>query len=456
MAVARVAFVAVVLLALLAAGCIEVSLPATAPTPAPSSSAAPTGDFRHPTAKDTPEAKPTPTGAPAPRPAATGAPEETTSDAGNGSAPADYPEAWTRPPMAPLPDQIRGLELVAEASGVTAAHGIAVFGHYVFAGDFPAGPTWVIDIADPSNPVTVASIDMPTRDADVIAYPDGRLVLVGASGGDAFHIADVTDPTQPDYLGSVTTKHTNHNLVVVPGTALVYNSPSSGSMVDIWDLTDPSGPQLVLDWDNRAGCHDATFHIDPAAGLYRGYCAGIDVIQIWDVTDPRDPQVITEVPFPLAGQELTGGVSPASFAHLAMPNHDATVLIVGDETGGGLAPACDVYADAAGTTVSGPLGNVWFYDIKDERNPVLKGHVSPGAIDGGTSCTAHFGREIQDTNVLAMSFYTAGIALIDFNDLDNPRILDLWRSGSHWDVWEWQGMLYTGDRSNGVQVLRLV
>jgi len=442
----------------LVAGCLQApdAVPvapasvAERPGPEPSASA-----FGHPREDDPPEA-PGPSGEPQGTPT-TPPGKPTAAEAGEAaeddrSEPA-YPEAWTRPPKRPLPEPLAGLQHLA-STPVPGGAGIATFGHYAFVGDYSPSHLYVVDIMDPAKPRVVAEMaDVPVRDADVIAYPDGRLVLVTASGGSQFWITDVSEPTSPTLLGTVTTHDTNHNLAVVPGTPLVYNAPSGGSTTDIWDLTDPEAPIHVKDWDSGGNCHDVSFLVDVEAGLFRGYCAAMHEVQIWDIADPRSPTVVSRIPFPVAGVEGLGGVTPVSFAHLAIANQDGTVLIVGDETGGGLANGCDVYAEAAGSTLSGPLGNLWFYDISDEKDPVLKGRVSPSAPEGGLQCTAHFGRVIEDTDHLVMGFYQAGVLLIDFTDLENPRIVDAYDGGSVWDAWYYQGYVFTGDMSRGMDVL---
>ena len=121
---------------------------------------------------------------------------------------------------------------------------------------------------------------------------------------------------------------------------------------------------------------------------------------------------------------------------------------------------CDFYLDAGEAgTFSGPIGNLWFYDITDPQDPDLRGHVSPSATDaddGTGSCTAHFGKVIGDTDYLVMAFYTAGLTLVDFSDLSNPRIVErLDQDGDIWDVWFHQGYLFTGDMVRGMDVIAL-
>lgn len=450
----------VLVLAVLLSGCAapEATAPASV---APVPDDAEDDPFGYPRHEDTPEAgpkdppqsDPTPAG---PSGSATARPadgaQDDDEDAEDDTDGPTYPDSWTRPPPRPLPDPLTGLKHLSGTT-VGGGAGIAVFGHHAFVGTYSPPHLWVVDIMDPSDPKVVAEMpDVPVRDADVIAYPDGRLVLVTASGGSAFYVTDVTDPADPYLLGTVKTKHTNHNLAVVPGAPLVYNAASGGG-TDIWDLTDPARPVLVQDWSGGP-CHDIAFLVDDDEEIYRGYCAGYHDVEIWDLEDPRQPRIVHAFPFPVGGiQQGPGGISPASFAHLAVPNDDGTVLVVGDETGGGAAPGCDLYADTPAAPVSGPAGNVWFYDITNERDPVLRGGVSPGIEDGGTQCTAHFGRVVPGTDHAVVGFYQAGVVLIDFEDLDAPRIKDRWTGGSIWDAQPYQGYVLTGDIRRGLDIL---
>lgn len=389
---------------------------------------------------------------------------------------------WSLPDGKDLPDPISSVEGVTHVEGTTSGHGIAVFSTLAFTGPSGGdGPLRIIDISDPENPALLAEAPAPVRDADTIAYPDGRLVVITTAGGTQQFATDVTNPTNPVVVAEVDVPGSNHNIAVVPGTPIVYNS--GGSIVD---YSDPANPDIVSDGGLPSGCHDITFYISQAEEKYRAYCAGYEVTGIWDITDPTDVTVVNEIPYPSMNEGLPQdggpapdlGVFPLSFSHLAIPNHDASVLIMGDETGGGLINGCDYYANAAGNTQSGPLGNLWFYDITDEENEVLHGHFSPSYYEAlGGSCTAHFGRVIEDTNHLVMGFYAAGVTLVDFTDLDNPVMKDRYDpiyppsapsgepgpgtvfgatgGSSIWDVWYYEGYLFTGDSGRGMDVLTL-
>lgn len=384
--------------------------------------------------------------------------------------PPGNPYYWNKPlynDFGELPTDMQFLTRTHNLTGT--GHGIAVYGPLAVAGNNP-GPMNIINILDPQNPQVVSVIDSPVRDADFIAYPDGRLVVVSVSGsGNSVVFTEVTDPHNPEQSAVFDMSCGNHNIVVVPGTPFVYSSESAGEGGNtcIIDVSDPNNPIEVNVWASGYSCHDTTFYMNASESKYRGYCAGIEALQIWDVTDPANPTVVNTWGWPALGVHDFGAISLATFAHLAIPNHDASILILGDETGGGAAPGCDVsvHEPTTGTTVTGPLGNLWFYDITDEMNPVLKGSISPSATDQRGSCTAHFGRVIEDTNHVVMGFYSAGVLMVDFRDPQNPVEVAHYEqplpgplsegqgAGSIWDVWYYQGYLFTGDMTHGLDVL---
>lgn len=393
----------------------------------------------------------------------------------------NVPEWWRPIPWNELPASIEGIEHEATLPDTSGGAGMAAFGSLVVL-PTTSGSTYTVDISDPTNPKVLGEIEISTRGAAIIPYPDGRLVTVLATATDIL-VWDITDPTDPQDLGGLGPETGSHKVGVVPGTPIVVNANSAGGgivegyteatatgVAEIYDLTDPENPELVQVFENGYGCHHIYFHNDPDRDLYRAYCAGIEVTQIWDMTDPRDPRVIVNVPVHHGNPDLPhGSVFLLLFSHFSIVNEDATVLIVGDETGGGAAPGCDAYLEIGGQSLSGPIGNLWFYDISDEKNPELLGWVNPMAPalslalgEDVTSpvCTAHHGRLVpndEGRDLLAMAFYGAGVVLVDFTDPTNPIIIDQYIDGANvWEVWHYNGWLITGDRGRGLDVLRLV
>ncbi len=399
----------------------------------------------------------------------------------------DVPEWWKPIAPAEIPDVISGFEHVAAGSGVVPhGGGFAAFGSLISMPTFWE-ETYILDISDPTNPEVLSVIERQTRGAVMIPYPDGTLLTVYSTNTQLL-IYDITDPEDPKDLGALDPVQGSHKVGVVPGTPIVYNAASAGGgdppanldpetaegVTEIYDFTDPLDPQLVMDFENGYSCHHVYFHIDADKDMYRAICAGKAMTQIWDISDPLDPEVISNVPMPLGEPFPSLGGTTATFSHFSILSRDGDTLIVGDEPGGGSAPACDFYAHAEGTTISGPMGNLWFYDVSDLDNPTLEGWVSPshhfptnppsqdqgGPTEGIAGCTAHHGRLVPDPegerDLIAMPFYGAGVTLIDFTDPANPEILQQWNDNTNtWETWYYNGYLFTGDLSRGMDVFTL-
>jgi hypothetical protein len=408
--------------------------------------------------------------------------------------PADGPYWWQPIPTTALPEDPLTIEHVAALGGeVDVGASIAIFGRlmvvtgWALPGTATTGPFAIFDLSEPKAPALLAAVDAGAvvRDVDFIAFPDGRLVAVFASDNGIVPVYDITDPTQPEEIAIIAPPQMTHNVAIVPGTPILYNLNTHGSerqvgtvaypgnlptgTTEIYDLTDPEVPVLVQEFPNGYGCHGMGFYISPAEEKFRSYCAGVDAVQIWDIADPLSPLVVSTIPWPHGQQDVPATtVIPVNLAHMAIVNRDATILIAGDETGAGMLPACDAYQETEAGALSGPLGDLYFFDISDETEPVLLSQLSPGTHfpsnpppDQGplpyASCTAHWGQVIPHAplELLVQAFYGAGVLLIDFTDPSSPVIVDQWNEDTNtWDAWYYNGWVFTGDMARGSDVFR--
>ena len=406
---------------------------------------------------------------------------------------AGVPDLWKPNQGTDLPTEINDLSLVAETPEVTSGAGIAIFGSLAVV---PAYSTTenssIVDISDPSNPKVIGTFLTQLnnhRGATIIAYPTGRLVTV-ISTGQGLDVWDITDPTSPQPLTPID-DIPSHKVGVVPGTPIVYNARSDGGnnglvpgagnvdpamgsgIIEMFDFSDPENPERLPDFANGYGCHHIYFWNNVAEEKYRAICAGIEFTQIIDTTDPKAPSVIVSVPYGHgAAGAPSGSASIAAFAHYAGLSRDGTILLVGDESGGGIGPiGCVARADTPLGSVSAPIGAIWFYDVSDETDPQYLSHVSasqldrtvddPAGIDPTSSCTAHHGRliPVADGDVLAMSFYGAGVLVIDFSSIRDgvtlPEVVARYAGpgANVWETWYYNGHLYTGDMGRGMDIL---
>lgn len=394
--------------------------------------------------------------------------------------PAGPRSKWLEPmPKAALPSTIKGLDWVARSEGAPGGDGMSAIGSLAI---LPARVTSLVDLSDPARPTTVGQFNQSTRTSDTIVYPDGRIVAVVGSSTTLFAV-DITNPSEPTELSQVKPPRGAHKVDVVPGTPIVYNANSKGGdgdpafgitgdvpqaakgVTEIYDLSDPTNFVEVQQFQNGYGCHRIYFYVEPSEDYHRAICAGIEMTQLWDIKDPRHPVVLVNIPVWHGRPGLpANAVPPVTFSHFAILSADHSTLIVGDEMGGGAAMACTASVTQGTRTVSAPTGALWFYDVSDEKNPVLKGWLSPPAPtasnpNGGKGCTAHHGRLVPDPagerDLLAMGFYGAGVVLVDFTDAANPFIVDQWNDGANvWEAWYYNGYIITGDIGRGLDVLR--
>ena len=318
---------------------------------------------------------------------------------------------------------------------------------------------------------------------DVSFAPDGRWVAMGMDANGRCHdplsggveIVDLSDVKNPHLLHLVRNIGYSHSITLDPlHPWLAYISTSdSNDVLDIIDfhtcigkppasckttvaraVFDPEYMPGLADPKTRddlttSGCHDIRFRGD------RAYCAAIGSTLILDVshvlgpdgqltgshlTDgnacpniPADPIYapnarITDclgwtkdafkkahgkaVDIRLVSVIKHDGTKPSDqdiqIAHQADVIGDGKILFITDERGGGLG------------TDQCPGGGVWFYDVRDERHPVLMRQPDgsngvfltkyniPSIAGMNPSCTVHYGREYADENLMTFGWYTNG------------------------------------------------
>ena len=418
----------------------------------------------------------------------------------------NVPRYWRPSSSTSVPASITGLDHIVQTPGVGSGAGIALFGSLAVVPGY-GNPSYVVDISDPTEPKVLSNFSSQLGDhrgATFIPYPTGRLVTV-ISTGSGLDIWDLTDPTMPLPLAPI--EISSHKVGVVPGTPIIYNAGSSGGaengiagpeaqtgqgvgITEMFDLSDPENPVRLPDFANGYSCHHIYFWNNVEEGKYRSTCAGIEYTQIIDTTDPKAPKVIVSVPYGLGDPTFPSqSVFLLAFSHYAGLSLDGKVLLVGDENGGGLGPiGCVARVDTPAGAVSVPVGAVWFYDVSDETSPRYLGHVSASQIERAqstipspdpsdpvgtltgaalgqtSSCTAHHGRlvPVEGRDVLAMSFYGAGVLIIDYSDVRGetpglPTVVAQYagQGANVWETWYYNGYLYTGDMGRGMDILKL-
>lgn len=401
------------------------------------------------------------------------------------NVPAEVPSWWAPPERAEVPETIGGIEHAAGVPGEDQrGASLTVFGSLAIVPGSDE-PTTVYDISDPRAPEPLSDLaEPPAWDAETVAYPDGRLFAVLCSAGGSLPVYNLTDPSDPAKVTTIEPEHgTCTNIHVVPGTPFLYNAAGQGGgpqgnvpdqasgSVGIYDLSTPVEPELVTDFESGYSCSYISFYV--AEDKQRAYCGGVEATQIWDIADPASPSVVSTIPHP-QGQQGTPSpsVEQATWSHTTLVNHDATVLVVGDEMFGGQHPGCDVHAETGDQSVSGPSSNLWFYDISDEDNPELVGWLSPSShweqnpphedeagFEPFTSgCNPHQGHLLPQEDRFVIAYFGAGVLVVDASDPANPRIVDQWLEPGNTntvEAWYYQGYVLTGDLARGLDLFTL-
>lgn len=229
------------------------------------------------------------------------------------------------------------------------------------------------------------------------------------SGKNGTFIAEITDPLNPVTVSFVEVPQGSHNMTVHPSGRFLYNSNSDLitsplPAIEIYDVTDFAKPRLAkeLALPTRPGLgtesHDITFNRDGS----RAYSAALSQGVIIDSTKPGDPSVITSF------------VDPAINVW-----HQADPVTIGNKT---FLIAEDEFAGAVGTGQC-PNGGVHVYDITgaNELNPVKVGYWNIDTI-GATfsptdSCTAHVFDVNEKEQLLTIAYYNGGVRVVDLGGL---------------------------------------
>lgn len=358
-----------------------------------------------------------------------------------------------------LPDAISGMEPLANVE-IGGANDLVFHGDLVFVSTANNG-MHIVDVRDPASPMEIAMVDCNGSDIGVIDLGARLIVTISAQGDDqcpnaapdgGIRLVDATIPSAPVVLGQVPLKYGSHTHTPYGDTGLIYNSaynlagnplasPLDHHRSEIVNVSDPENPVvdgefLFPQTSGSIGCHDILAEPD----LNRAVCAGISETMIWDLADPHAPKVIATITNP--------GIN---IHHSADSTRNGTLLAIGDEYAGAIAPACF----PQGTP--GPTGAIWFYDITDPADPQMLGYVPPPEGPSGSRCTAHNFAWVDDDRIVS-GFYSGGSMLIDATDPASPTVLTHIAQAptSSWATYYHRGVVFSGDGVRGLDVYRLV
>ncbi len=229
-------------------------------------------------------------------------------------------------------------------------------------------------------------------------------------------IADISDPTNPVTVSWVPFAQGSHNHTVDPSGKYIYNSNSDlitsyEPAIEITDISDLASPrpvgELPLPFIPGLGSesHDITFNDDGT----RAYSAALSHTNIIDTTDKEKPVIISTIVDPMINVHHQS--DPVTLTDADGVDH--TYLIIEDEFAG------------ASDTGQCPNGGVHVWDITDEAAPIKVGFwniTDAGPTDEAPfgRCTAHvfdIHKQGPSNAVMTIAYYNGGVRVVDLSNL---------------------------------------
>lgn len=334
----------------------------------------------------------------------------------------------------------------------------------------PAG-TSIFDIADPTKPRLLASIDVPMGwHSHKVRAQDGVMIVNHERFGDenpefagGLGIYDVSDPARPRSIAKWRTAGSGVHRYDFDGR-YAYVSPTAegfvGNIVMILDLADPARPSEVgrwwipgqnvgageaYPWANYAKprCHHP---LRQGERLYVSYWHhGLFILDISDLSRPR---MIASVNSSPAHPHPTHTCLPVP---TKLKGRD--IMVVADEDVAKLRPSPPAFA--------------WVYDITDETQPMPIATIQVPDLDPDgapqppmTGC--HQPSERFTGSVIPFAWFAQGMRLMDVADPFRPREIGFFepdvpegcaRVSSNDVTMDARGLIYLTDRQRGVDII---
>ena len=160
------------------------------------------------------------------------------------------------------------------------------------------GPMQIVDLADPTNPVQVGTLDtqpgIPQGGAHNAWIDSGRLYVTGGRSPGGLRIYSLADPAAPALLSRIEPFY-YHDLYVSGDRG--YASGIYGDGVDVLDLSDPSNPtRLGLFNYPGSGAHNVCTTEDGRYAFVGDEIGSAgNWTRVFEVSDPQDAEYVTDI-----------------------------------------------------------------------------------------------------------------------------------------------------------------
>jgi hypothetical protein len=418
------------------------------------------------------------------------------------------------PPDAP---ETGTLEIVGHsplgARGMNSA--LAVVGDTVYVGSrIDNAPILIVDVADPAAPAVVGEIGAPEQaligmsSRELRAVPDLDLLVVMniwcspdlhgcaravPAENENFRIYDISNRRAPVLLSKYEYIPPMPSGDRGPHEFYLWRDPNAGSRVllfvstpsgpdgyEVVDLSDPMMPRQVVTWDavvdgGLAGggvpfgdniLHSVSATPDGRTAYFSHQLGGLVAVRQNDVIDGVDPPRLSLRTPPSSAFDWA---PPGSGPHSAVPIPGRALLFVTEE----------VYPRPF--SIGCPWGYARIVDISDPATPTLISEIrvaendlafcqTPGIQTANVAFTSH--NATSTGNLVFVTWYSAGIQVIDIGDPTTPRVVVDFRPEGLPSVttddpalgenplcmWSYpviqNGLIYVTDIRNGLYILR--
>ena len=264
----------------------------------------------------------------------------------------------------------------------------------------------VLSVADPANPVEVASLD--TADCAAAVFLAGDLAYV-ADRYEGLVIVSIANPADPRLLAALDTPGNAQDVVVRNDYA--YVADGSGGVCVI-SVVDPAQPTVVGACEAVAGVTNITLQ-----GDYAYVCCGSNGWGVLSLADPADPQRVGALPLPYPSDTYLVG----EWAFVSTNWDGLYVLGIADKTHpliytevryGGGSPSIAGFADFL-YAASDEQGLIVF-GLHNPEMPSLLGRYDPAA----------YGMRVAASGTLACLIDSAdGLHIVSVDDATSPEAI---------------------------------
>ena len=158
----------------------------------------------------------------------------------------------------------------------------------------------IIDVADPTEPYLIGSVETPGYPYDVVLTADGTKAYI-ANGNAGMLIIDLSNPSVPSIIGSFATPGTAYGIVLSSDDTKAYIADKDSGL-QIIDITDPISPSIIGSVEMTEYAHGVSLSPDGTKAYvvdYHGY------VQIIDINDSAAPTLISLAEMPSFAMDVT-------------------------------------------------------------------------------------------------------------------------------------------------------